>query len=98
MGNDVGKVRRDFAVVRAVRLFIGHGAPGLPSVGGCRAAASFALYSWKRACMRRKTGPGTPAPTGFPSSVVTASTSLVDEVSQISSAERTSASVTGRTS
>ena len=48
--------------------------------------------------MRRNTGPGTPLPKGLPSSVVIASTSLVDDDSHISSAESASSRRTGRIS
>jgi hypothetical protein len=52
----------------------------------------------ERLVHRRNIGPGPPLPNGLPSSVETASTSLVDDDSHISSADIASSRDTGRTS
>src|SRR6185369_3730357 len=72
-------------------LPVGHAAYAARRITVC-------LNSWYSGCMRRNSGPGLPSPTGSSSSVVTASTSLVDDVTQISSAVRTSCSDTSRSS
>ncbi len=69
-----------------------------PRIAGYGCCGLRGFFCWKRACIRRKTGPGRPPANGLPSTVVTASTSFVDDDSHISSAPSASALGTGRIS
>src|ERR1022692_1668682 len=67
----------------------------------CRASnpnVFLGLLDWKSWYILRNTGPGAPPAKGLPSTVVTASTSLVDDDSHISSAANASSRGIGRTS
>src|SRR5207244_4153138 len=63
---------------------------------------AFGLLAWNNACIFENNGPGLPRceawPTGLPSSVTIASTSLVDDDTHNSSAVHTSDAVIGRIS